>query len=110
MILLKNRRKNADFKYQVIRGQKKYADPLCNKKVTEEKYKEIFRINEVANSVTLWNSIKKKIKKQIEYIGNEFNLVTINQEELISIVNEVYEERKIININPVEYITDCESD
>jgi hypothetical protein len=110
LILLKNRRKNADFKYLVIRGQKKYAEPLSNKKVTEEKYKEIFQINEVANSVALWNIVKKKIKKQIEYIGNELNLVTINQEELINTINETYEEKKIINVKPVVETSDSDSD
>jgi hypothetical protein len=94
----------------VIRGQKKYAEPLSNKKVNEEKYKEIFKINEVANSVTLWNIVKKKIKKQIEYIGTEFNLLTINQEQLINTINETYEERKIINVKSVEDTTDNDSD
>jgi hypothetical protein len=46
----------------------------------------------------------------LEYIGTEFNLLSINQDELIKTINKVYEERKIINVKPLEDTTDSESD
>ena len=33
-------------------------------KITEEKYEEIIRINDVTNSVNIWNRLKEKLKKK----------------------------------------------
>jgi DNA repair exonuclease SbcCD ATPase subunit len=100
-ILLKNRRKNPDFKYYAVRGQTSYVNRKANKKISEEKYKEILRINSVANSVNLWNRLKEQLKKSVEYCGNEMNLISISEQQLIDIIKDIYEKRKLIYIENV---------
>jgi hypothetical protein len=43
---------------------------------------EFSRINNVANSKNLWHRLKEKLKKKVEYCGNEMNLIDITEEEL----------------------------
>jgi len=56
-ILLKNNKNKALYKYYAIRGQNFYVDQKSKKKITDENYSEIYRINGVANSINLWNRL-----------------------------------------------------
>jgi hypothetical protein len=97
-VLLKSRKKTIDFRYYAVRGQPNYVNRKSNKKITEDKYKEILRINNVANSVNLWNRLKEQLSKSVEYCGNEMNLINISEVEFINIIKDIYEKRKYIDI------------
>ena len=105
-VLLKSRKKTIDFRYYAVRGQPNYVNRKTNKKITEDKYKEILRINNVTNSVNLWNRLKEQLNKSVEYCGNELNLLNINEDEFIKIIKDIYEKRKIINIEYNNFDTD----
>lgn len=100
-ILLKNRKKNPDFKYYAVRGQTSYVNRKANKKINEQKYKEILRINSVANSVNLWNRLKEQLNKSVEYCGNEMNLISISEQQLMDTIKNVYEKRKFVCIDNI---------
>jgi hypothetical protein len=108
-ILLKNRRKNPDYKYYAIRGQKRYISIKLNQKLND-KYKEVFRISGTPNSVDILNKLKKNLGKKIKTSLNNINLETINEEEFIETIKQVYDERKVINVDPVVESADEASD
>jgi len=99
-VLLKNKKKNVDFKYYAVRGQSSYVNrKIASKKEDESnKYKEIIRINDVANSVNLWIGLKESLKKKVEYCGNEMNLISINEDQFINTIKDVYEKRKLVDM------------
>ena len=81
-ILLKSKNKKALYKYYAICGQYIYVDRKSNKKINKENYtkinfttsdgnEEISRIDNVPNSKNLWHRLKEKLKKKVEYCGNE---------------------------------------
>jgi hypothetical protein len=109
-ILLKNRRKNPNFKYYAIRGQTGYVNRKSSIKIIEDKYKEIIRINSIANAVNLWNRLKEKLKKSVEYCGNEMNLISINENEFIEIIKDIYEKRKLVLLDYTSNNNISESD
>ena len=96
-ILLKSKRKNPIFKYYTIRGQKRYID--IKLKMNEDKYTEIFRINGAPNSVDILNKLKKHLGKKISSSGNKINLESIDENEFIENIKDVYDNRKVISIN-----------
>ena len=108
-ILLKSKNKKALYKYYAICGQSTYVDRKSNKKINKENYtkikfttsdgnEEISRIDNVANSKNLWHRLKEKLKKKVEYCGNEMNLIDIT-EELWNTIKLVYDKRKEVTIN-----------
>jgi hypothetical protein len=100
-ILLKSKNKRALYKYYAIRGQTAYVDRKSKKKITNDNYLELYRINNVANSINLWNRLKEKLKNKVEYCGNELDLIEINKLELLDNIKLVYEKRKdvILSLN-----------
>jgi excinuclease UvrABC ATPase subunit len=95
---MRNRRKVCDYKYYVIRGQVKHADRRINTK-ENDKFKVLIRLDNIANSVNLWNRLKESLENKIEYENNKLNLLNITENEFITVVNKVYEERKDISID-----------
>ena len=121
-ILLKSKNKKALYKYYAICGQSTYVDRKSNRKIDKEHYikikfttsyglEELSRINNVPNSKNLWHRLKEKLKKKVEYCGNEMNLIDITEEELWNTIKLVYDKRKevIIDINNI-IETDSNSD
>jgi len=109
-ILLKSKNKKALYKYYAICGQSTYVDRKSNKKINKENYtkikfttsdgnEEISRIDNVPNSKNLWHRLKEKLKKKVEYCGNEMNLIDITEEELWNTIKLVYDKRKEVTIN-----------
>ena len=96
------------FRYYAIRGQTKLVDKNVNKKITEKKYEELIRIDNVANSVNLWNRLKEVLKKdnKVEYCYNEMNLIKINEDDFKNYIKDIYEQRKEIIINNNDSETD----
>ena len=121
-ILLKSKNKKALYKYYAICGQSTYVDRKSNKKINKENYtkikfttsdglEEISRIDNVANSKNLWHRLKEKLKKKVEYCGNEMNLIDITEEELWNTIKLVYDKRKEVTINDdIESNSNSDSD
>ena len=93
-IIMKNN--NADYKYYVIRDQKRYI----NKKKDElNGYDKIKRIECCPNASILWNLMKEQLKNNIDFCGNKLNLLSnLNEERFLSKVDEIYNSRKNIFI------------
>jgi hypothetical protein len=121
-ILLKSKNKKALYKYYAICGQSTYVDRKSNKKILKENYmkikfttsdglEEISRIDNVANSKNLWHRLKEKLRKKVEYCGNEMNLIDITEEELWNTIKLVYDKRKEVTIDDTEeYNSNSDSD
>jgi hypothetical protein len=56
LALLKNRNRKMTFRYYVIRAQTKYVNSKVDKMINTKNYKELLRINNVANSVNIWTT------------------------------------------------------
>jgi len=106
--ILKSTKNKIMFRYYAIRGQTKLVDRNVNKKIIEKKYEELIRIDNVANSVNLWNRLKEVLKKdnKVEYCYNEMNLIKINENEFKNYIKDIYEQRKEIIINNNDSETD----
>ena len=119
---MKSKNNKALYKYYAICGQSTYVDRKSNKKINKENYtkikfttsdglEEISRIDNVANSKNLWHRLKEKLKKKVEYCGNEMNLIDITEEELWNTIKLVYDKRKEVTINDdIESNSNSDSD
>ena len=105
-VLLKSRNKKLVFRYYAIRAQTKYADHKSEKMITTKNYKQLLRINNVNNSVNLWQRLKEVTKDQVEFCGNELKLLSIEDNDLIEIINNVYNDRKNILLEDEEEYSD----
>jgi len=99
-----------NYRYYAIRAQTKYVNNKVEKMITVRNYKELIRINNVANSVNIWNRLKEFTKNKVEYCGNELKLLSIDDSEFIRIINQVYDKRKDIIIDDEEEYSDYESE
>ena len=121
-ILLKSKNRNVLYKYYAICGQSTYVDRKSNKKISKENYtkikfttpdglEEFSKIENVANSKNLWHRLKEKLRKKVEYCGNEMNLIDITEEELWNTIKLVYDKRKEVIIDDIEeFNSNSESD
>ena len=109
-VLLKNRNRKMNYRYYAIRAQTKYVNNKVEKMITVRNYKELIRINNVANSVNIWNRLKEFTKNKVEYCGNELKLLSIDDSKFIRIINQVYDKRKDIIIDDEEEYSDYESE
>ena len=91
---------NESYNYKVIRGKKEYTDFRIDKlKLNEYTLIEpIEKLNNVPNASNLWCLIKEKLKNNIDYSGNDLNLININQETFMTKINEIYNKRKKVII------------
>ena len=53
----------------------------------------------MSHSVNIWNRLKEKLRKKVEYCGNEMNLIDINENDFIDTIKLVYDKRKEIIIS-----------
>ena len=61
----------------MIRGQTSYVDRKSKNKITNDIYLELYQINDVANSINLWNRLIEKLKIKLNIVcaaTNFFNL------------------------------------
>ena len=55
--------------------------------------------------------MKEKLRKKVEYCGNEMNLIDITEEELWNTIKLVYDKRKEVTIDDTEeYNSNSDSD
>ena len=81
----------SEYKYYIIRGQKRYI----NKKIDQlEGYEQIKSIECCPNASILWNLMKEQMKNYIDCCGNKLNLIDIEEIEFLSRVDEIYNKRK----------------
>lgn len=107
--LLKNKRKKADYRYYVIRGQPSYVNKKIDIK-SDDKFEVVLRIKEVANSVNLYNRLKEQLKKKVEFTSNYINLLKIKEEDFIGIINDIYNQRKEIVVEESSDGSDSDSE
>ena len=88
-IVMKNN--NAEYKYYIIRGQKRYID---RKKAELEGYTEIKRLECVPNASILWNYMKEELKSKVTYCGNKLNLSKIKEDKFLNSIDILYNKRK----------------
>ena len=87
---------NTDYKYYIIRGQKRYIN---KKKYELNGYEEIKTIECCPNASTLWNLMKEQLKNNIDFCGNKLNLINnLTEKNFILKVDEIYNFRKNIII------------
>ena len=99
LILLKSINRKVSYRYYAIRAQTDYANTKVKNMISTEqplssRYKIIYNITNVANSVNVWNRLKENLVDKVEYCGNKLNLISINESEFIDMLKEVYDKRK----------------
>lgn len=102
VVVLKNNDKKEVYTYHVLRAQIKYVKRKLKEYMAEHpKSKIILQLNNVTNSVTLWNRIKEN-NKMISYTNNGFNIKKeYTQRQVLENISEIYNQK---------YIVTCESD
>ena len=55
--------------------------------ITTKNYKQLLRINNVNNSVNLRQRLKEVTRDKVEFCGNEFKLLNIEDNDLIETIN-----------------------
>ena len=81
------------YKYKVIRGKKDYVNTQINK-LKINGYIIIEHVEILNNASNIWCLIKEQLNNNIEYNGNNLNLINIEQETFIIKVNEIYNKQK----------------
>jgi DNA repair exonuclease SbcCD ATPase subunit len=91
---------NESYKYKVIRGKKEYVNPRIDKlKINGYIIIDpVETLDNVPNASNLWCLIKEKLKNNIDYCGNNLNLINIDPETFMIKVNEIYNKRKNVII------------
>ena len=84
---------NEYYKYKVIRGKKDYVNTQINK-LKINGYIIIEHVEILNNASNIWCLIKEQLNNNIEYNGNNLNLINIEQETFIIKVNEIYNKQK----------------
>ena len=82
--------------YYIIRSQKR----SINKRIKVlQKYHKIKSIKCVPNAINLFNLIKQNMKDNIYCKSNKINLININENDFLETIDNIYDERKIVEIN-----------
>ena len=82
--------------YYIIRGQKRHIKVKID---LLKDYHKIKSIECVPNAITLFNLIKQNMKDNIYCKNNILNLININEDDFLEKIDNIYDERKIIEIN-----------
>jgi hypothetical protein len=103
LILLKSINRRVSYRYYAIRAQTDYANTKVKNMISTDqplssRYKIIYNITNVANSVNVWNRLKENLENKVEYCGNKLNLISISESTFIDMLKEVYDKRKEIGI------------
>ena len=84
-----------EYKYYVIRGQKRYIN---KKKDLLYGFKQIKIIECCPNAHILWHLMKQELKNNIDFYGNKLNLINLEQTDFLLKVDEIYNKRKNVII------------
>ena len=95
-ILKSNTNINNINKYYFIRSQQRSINARVN---AVKDYHKIKSIKCVPNAVTLFNLIKQNIKDNIYCHRNIIDLLNINENNFLTTIDNIYDERKIVEIN-----------
>jgi hypothetical protein len=103
LILLKSINRRVSYRYYAIRAQTDYANTKVKNMISTDqplssRYKIIYNITNVANSVNVWNRLKENLENKVEYCGNKLNLISISESTFIDMLKEVYDKRKEVGI------------
>jgi hypothetical protein len=93
LIILKTDDENEDYKYYIIRCQKRSIKQRLENNLS---YREIKRIEYVPNSINLFNRIKEKLKNNLDIKSSKINLININEIEFLNKIDLINKEKKII--------------
>lgn len=96
-VILKNNNDNSDYQYYVMCRQNTTLNQAI--KVYKAQYpnmKKILEIESHPNSKILLTNIKDRLKKYMEFCGNEFNILTISEEAFLRRVEKINNEKKEI--------------
>jgi len=88
-IVMKNN--EMEYKYYIIRGQKRYIN---KKKDQLDGYEQIKSIECCPNASTLWNLMKENLRDCIDCCGNKLNLINIEETLFLLKIDEIYNKRK----------------
>ena len=105
-VILKSRKKNIDFKYYVIRCQMRISSSKI-KRLEDDKYKVILELNNITNSIKFRNYIKEKLKNNLLFEGNKFNIINIDEKVLLENIKISYNNRKNIDLDIYEENVMC---
>ena len=93
LIILKTEDVLEDYKYYIIRCQKR---SIKQRLEDNQNYKEIKRIECVPNSTNLYNRIKEELKSNLKFKSNRVNLINLSELEFLNKIDLINEEKKII--------------
>ena len=93
LIILKTDDENEDYKYYIVRCQKR---AIKQRLEDNPNYTEIKRIECVPNSTNLFNRIKETLKNNLKIKSNRLNLKNINETDFLNKIDLINEEKKII--------------
>ena len=82
--------------YYIIRSQKRSINERVK---TLKEYHKIKSIKCVPNAINLFNLIKQNMKDNIYCKSNKINLININENDFLETIDNIYDERKIVEIN-----------
>jgi hypothetical protein len=77
------------YKYKVIRAKIEKIYDMINK-LKNENYQNIYILDNITKSSQFWNFVKQELKDYINYKGNNFNLVNINETINIKCLSILY--------------------
>ena len=93
LIILKAYDEHTDYKYYIIKCQKRSIKQRLENNLS---YREIKRIEYVPNSINLFNRIKEKLKNNLDIKSSKINLININETEFLNKIDLINKEKKII--------------
>jgi phage anti-repressor protein len=93
LIILKTEDVREDYKYYIIRCQKR---SIKQRLEVNPNFREIKRIECVPNSINLFNRIKEKLASNIKIRSNRLNLKNITESEFLNKIDMINQEKKII--------------
>jgi hypothetical protein len=76
------------------------------KRLEDDKYKVILELNNITNSIKFWNYIKEKLKNNLLFEGNKFNIINIDEKMLLENIKISYNNRKNIDLDIYEELED----
>jgi hypothetical protein len=93
LIILKAYDEHTDYKYYIIKCQKRSIKQRLENNLS---YREIKRIEYVPNSINLFNRIKEKLKNNLDIKSSKINLINISETEFLNRIDLINEEKKVI--------------
>ena len=95
LIIRKTNSKTEKYKYYIIKCQRQAITERIN---AYSQYNiELLRIEYCPNAGNLYTRIKERLKDNIDYSYSKLNLINITEKEFIKKVNEINDEKKLVN-------------